>query len=104
LIMTGNDLSGSGDALKNLFKDGQLDFELDKEIPVDRLQVLLHNVNLYDFTDGNDYEVMNSYLEKIYTEQLHLGSYGAGSAKHPFPSTDRTICLTMFRCARPRAA
>ncbi|MBS3176179.1 DUF4346 domain-containing protein [Candidatus Woesearchaeota archaeon] len=80
LIVTGNDVSGSGKALVDFFKKGidnrnkivDHDVVIDKEIPKKSLELLRKNVQCHDYRTLREYAKLNSVIDHF----QKLSSYG----------------------------
>jgi len=92
LLIAGNDLSGSGEALLSFFKNGVLAHEIigaagvfiDAEIPESALDSLRKHVSVYDYRGMIDF----SALKQIIAQLPLLSPYGANES---FPEKKITI-------------
>jgi len=96
LVITGADLSHSGEALVDLFEKGiddhhrvisKIDSEVDQEIPVSAIDNLRKHVTLHDYRRFQDMKQLN----RIIGELPSLGSYGEPEV-FPLPAVSEPDC------------
>ena len=101
LVLTGVDLSGSGETLASLFTRGVSEtnrmipgndnFVLDEGIPFEEFEAFRHNVELIDLRGVTDFSQLNQHLEKLEKKPVYgedkTFSLSVPKAPEVFPSS-----------------